>query len=137
MKNLMRVLGSAVLMCFVVVAAHAAMDNKSIKDRTMPVGKVCMQGEECGSASSAAASGPKEPADIYQTSCFGCHGTGALSAPKFGDAADWSARAEKGIEQLIANAVNGINAMPAMGTCASCSEEDIAQTVKYILDNSK
>lgn len=136
MKNLVRVIGLA---CFslVVLSASAGMDNKSIDARTMPVGKVCLEGDDCGSASAAAASGPMEPADIYQNSCFGCHGTGALNAPKLGDAADWGARAEKGMDALIANAINGINSMPAMGTCGSCSDDDIAKTVQYIVDNSK
>ncbi len=137
MNNLMKVLVSLVGCLAVVVAANAAMDSKSIENRIKPVGKVCVEGDECGSASAAADSGPKSPEDIYQASCFGCHGTGALNAPKFGDTAAWSARLDKGMEQLVSNAVVGINAMPPMGTCASCSEEDIAATVQYMVDNSK
>ena len=121
----------------VVFSANAAMDDQSIRDRTMPIGKVCLEGDECGSASAAADAGPKGPEDIYAASCQACHGTGALNAPKLGDAADWGARAEKGIDTVIANAINGINSMPPRGTCASCSDDDIAATVKYMIDNSK
>lgn len=137
MKKIATVIGSTLLACMVAFAAHAAMDKKSIKERIMPVGKVCIEGDDCGSAASPAASGPMAPEDIYQASCFGCHGTGALSAPKFGDAPAWAERSAKGVDTLIANAINGINAMPARGTCASCSDEDLAATVEYILSNSK
>lgn len=136
MKSLVRVMMLACL-SLMVLTASAGMDKKSIDARTMPVGKVCLEGEDCGSASAAAASGPMEPADIYQASCFGCHGTGALGAPKMGDAAAWTQRLEKGMDALVANAINGVNAMPPNGTCASCSDDDIAATVQYMLDNSK
>lgn len=137
MKNLKRVLISLVASLAVVLAASAAMDSKSIENRIKPVGNVCVEGDDCGSASAAAASGPKGPEDIYQASCAACHGSGALNAPKFGDAGAWSARLEKGMDQVVANAINGINAMPPMGTCASCSEDDIAATVQYMVDNSQ
>ncbi len=137
MNSLMRVLAVLAGSLLVVLAANAAMDNKSIADRIKPVGTVCVEGEECGAASAAADSGPKSPEDIYQASCFGCHGTGALNAPKFGDATAWSARLDKGVDQLVSNAINGINAMPPKGTCGSCSDDDIAATVQYMLDNSK
>ena len=120
-----------------VMTATAGMDDKSIAERLKPVGKICLEGDDCGSASAAAASGPRGPADIYQASCFACHGTGALGAPKVGDAGVWSERSSKGVDTLIANAINGINSMPARGTCASCSDDDIAETVRYMLDNSK
>lgn len=137
MKNLLTVLGSSLLAMTVVFAANAAMDDQSIRERTMPIGNVCLEGEECGAASAAADEGPKGPEDIYAASCQACHGTGALNAPKFGDAGAWSERSAKGVDALIANAINGINAMPPRGTCASCSDDDIAATVQYILDNSK
>jgi len=135
-KNLLRVIGS-VWLALTVLTATAGMDDKSIAERINPVGKVCLEGDECGSATAAAAAGPMGPADIYQASCFACHGTGALGAPKVGDAAAWTERSAKGVDMLIANAINGINSMPARGTCASCSDDDIAATVTYMLDNSK
>lgn len=137
MNKLFQVIASIVLVLG-VVSANAGMDAKSIAERTMPVGKVCVEGDDCGSAVAAAPAGPQSPEDIYNASCAACHGTGALGAPKFGDAGEWGARiADKGLDTLISNAIGGINAMPAMGTCASCSEDDIAATVQYMVDNSK
>ena len=137
MKNLLNVLSSAMLALVVVFSAHAAMDEDSIRERTMPVGKVCLEGDDCGSATAAVASGPREASDIYLTSCFGCHGTGALGAPKLGDAAAWADRAGKGFDTLVSNAIGGFNAMPPRGTCAACSDDEISETVQYMLDNSK
>lgn len=125
------------LALLVVFSANAAMDENSIRDRTMPVGKVCIEGDDCGSATAAVASGPREAGDIYKASCFGCHGTGALGAPKFGDAAAWADRATQGVDTLISKAITGFNAMPPRGTCAACSDDEIAETVQYMLDNSK
>lgn len=138
MNKTVKMIMSALLGMAVVFSVNAAMDDQSIAERLKPVGKVCVEGDDCGTASAAAASGPKEPADIYSTSCAACHGSGALGAPKMGDAAEWGQRlADKGMDTLTANAISGINSMPAKGTCASCSDEDIRDTIQYILDNSK
>ena len=137
MKNILKVLGSTMLVLAVVFSAQAAMDEDSIRERTMPVGKVCLEGDDCGSAAAAVASGPREASDIYQASCFGCHGTGALGAPKYGDASAWGERMKKGTDTLVSNAIAGFNAMPPRGTCAACSDDEIAATVQYMLDNSK
>ncbi len=128
---------SALFGLAIVFSVNAAMDEKSIAERLKPVGQVCVEGDDCGSASASAASGPKAPADIYQTSCMGCHASGVLGAPKMGDSAAWAARLEKGLDTLTANAISGINAMPPRGTCASCSDDDIKATIQYMIDNSK
>lgn len=117
----------------------ASAHEEAVADRIMPIGKVCVQGEECASAAvaaSAAASGPMSGDQVYQKSCFGCHGTGAAGAPKVGDAAAWSSRRDKGLDTLVQNAINGINAMPPRGTCSSCSDDEIQAAVEHMLDNS-
>ena len=137
MKKMVMTISAALAFAAAALTATAAMDDASIRERTMPVGSVCVEGDDCGSASAAVASGPRDPEELYNGVCAGCHTTGALGAPKLGDAADWGARMDKGLDQIIANAIGGINAMPAMGTCSSCSEDDIANAVKYMVDNSK
>lgn len=137
MKKLVTTISAALAFAAIAFTATAAMDDASIHERTMPVGSVCVEGEECGSASAAPASGPRDPEELYTGVCAACHSSGALGAPKLGDAADWSARLGKGMDQVIAHAVDGYNAMPAKGTCSTCSDEDIAKTVQYMVDNSK
>lgn len=121
------------------VLAESSLEDE-IRERIKPVGEVCISGEDCGDIAApvaAAAAGPRSGEDIYKTTCFGCHGTGAAGAPKLGDSAAWSARTSKGLDAVISNAINGINAMPPRGTCASCSDDDIAAAVNYMVDNSK
>jgi len=121
-------------------AVSASSVENDILERIKPVGEVCVAGEDCGDIAApvaAAPAGPRSGEDIYKTTCFGCHGTGAGGAPKIGDVAAWSARTGKGIDAVISNAINGINGMPPRGTCGSCSDDDIAAVVNYMVDNSK
>ena len=68
----------------------------------------------------------------YQMSCFACHGTGAAGAPILGDAEAWAPRMEKGMDAVMANVVNGVNAMPPKGLCFTCTDEDLAALVGYM-----
>ena len=81
----------------------------------------------------AAAVSDFDPAGVYQMNCFACHGTGAAGAPMLGDSEAWDARMEKGMEAVMANAINGVGAMPARGICMSCSDDDLQQVVEYML----
>lgn len=121
-----------------VALAEGSVEDE-IRERIKPVGEVCVAGEDCGdiAAPVAVASGPRSGEDIYNSTCFGCHGTGAAGAPKVGDVAEWSARTGKGLDVVISNAINGVGGMPPRGTCSSCSDDDIAATVKYMVNNSK
>lgn len=138
MKNwLVLVASLAVGMAFAASQTY----NDQVADRLKPAGNVCVQGETCETAAtavaSAAASGPKSGDEVYTTACAACHATGALNAPKFGDASAWSARIAKGNETLYANAINGINAMPAKGGNASLSDDEVKAAVDHILANSQ
>lgn len=75
----------------------------------------------------------------YMMSCFACHSTGAAGAPKVGpgNAEAWAPRMEKGMEAVVANAINGLNTMPPKGLCFTCTDEDIAALVTYMVDSSK
>jgi cytochrome c5 len=133
---------SLFLLVAVLIAGNALAisDAKkaAIAERLKPVGEVCVEGDsDCASAVASASSGPKEPADIYKTSCAGCHDTGAGGAPKVGDKAAWAARIAQGSDTLHKHAIEGLNAMPAMGLCMSCSEDEIKATVDLMVKKSK
>ena len=74
---------------------------------------------------------------VYSTFCFACHTTGVSGAPLLGDAAAWEPRLAKGMDVLMANTVNGINVMPAKGTCMACSDAELQAAVDYMLDASR
>ncbi len=75
----------------------------------------------------------------YTASCFACHSTGAAGAPKVvaGNDAEWAPRLEKGMDAMVANAINGLNTMPPKGLCFDCTDDDLRALVVYMVDTSK
>ncbi|MGB0662564.1 MAG: c-type cytochrome [Pontibacterium sp.] len=121
----------------VVASVNAATSEEKIIQRIQAVGSVCLEGDDsCGGAAAAAvASGPRSGEEVYKAACVACHGLGVAGAPKFGDA-EWNVRAAKGMDTLMANAINGINAMPARGTCMNCSDEEIQVAIEYMINSA-
>ena len=79
-----------------------------------------------------------DAASKYQSTCFGCHGTGQAHAPVVGDVIEWEIRLEKGIDILVQNTINGLNGMmPPRGLCVDCSDNELKIIVEYMLDESK
>jgi len=74
---------------------------------------------------------------VYNRVCKMCHNSGMMGAPKLGDRKAWSARVEQGESTLTEHAITGIRKMPPRGTCKSCSDEDIANAVAYMLSKVK
>ena len=74
---------------------------------------------------------------VYMQSCWACHNSGAAGAPKVGVAADWAPRIAKGMDTLLANAITGINSMPAKGLCFTCTDDDLKDLVQYMVDSSQ
>lgn len=68
----------------------------------------------------------------YQMSCFACHGTGAAGAPILGDADAWTERMAKGMDAVMVNVVDGVNAMPPKGLCMTCSDDNLQSLVDYM-----
>ena len=111
-----------------------ATTNDDIAKRLEPVGKVCIEGQECKGMEVAASvgGGGMSADDIIAKHCNACHGTGLLGAPKIGDTAAWKERADHqgGLDGILAKAITGINAMPPKGTCTSCSDEDLKRAIE-------
>ncbi len=130
-------LGSLLALAGIVVSTmiFAADRDNALIDRIRPAGSVCLAGDECGSAAPAVTSGPRSGQAVYESSCFACHGAGVLGAPRLAIADDWADRLDQGFETLVDHVVNGLGAMPAMGTCTNCSQEEIEASVQYMLDS--
>jgi cytochrome c5 len=71
---------------------------------------------------------------VYKAVCSSCHASGAAGAPKFGDAAAWSARLGKGYDALFTSALKGKGAMPARGGSnpADVSDYELGRAVVYL-----
>jgi cytochrome c5 len=130
---------SILVACVAMIGIFSVQAEDSAAVNTAPVGKECLQGQPCASAAAVSAGGgAKTGEQVFNTACMSCHSTGAAGAPKVGDAAAWAPRlAAKGKEGLHKSAVNGFNGMPAKGLCFTCSDEELAGAVDYILSKSK
>ncbi|UYG07697.1 c-type cytochrome [Halomonas sp. M4R1S46] len=120
--------------------AQEDVDRDAIAERLEPVGELCVQGEDCGTAMAAsggddsASSGGADGESIYNNVCMACHDTGAAGAPKRGDEAAWSERTGQGFETLLSHAINGFNAMPARGGNPDLSDEEVQAAVAYLVE---
>jgi len=74
---------------------------------------------------------------VFNKVCKMCHGTGMMGAPKLGDKKSWGPRVEQGEMKLTQHAIQGFNKMPPKGNCRTCSDEDIANAVAYMLSKLK
>lgn len=121
------------------VTYASGYDRNVIQERIAPVGKVRLQvaANENKIAQPAQASDDSGKS-IYDKYCDTCHKAGLANAPKFRNKADWKPLlTNKNIDDLVATAMKGINAMPAKGTCMDCSKEDIKKAIEYMLPGKK
>jgi S-disulfanyl-L-cysteine oxidoreductase SoxD len=72
----------------------------------------------------------------YEVSCSACHANAAIGAPVLGDKEAWAEVVKKGIDNVYANAINGINAMPPKGG-ADISDQELKDIVDYMINSSK
>ncbi|MGS2745239.1 c-type cytochrome [Halomonas sp. LS-001] len=120
-----------------VYAQDAARD--AVAERLAPVGQLCLQGQECGTASAPPASSDSGGGDIdgegiYNNVCMACHETGAAGAPIRGDEEAWATRTEQGFATLLDHSINGIGAMPARGGNPNLSDEEMEAATKYMVE---
>lgn len=107
-----------------------------VQENIKPVGQVNVGAVAAAAATTTESTGPRSGDQVYNASCMACHGTGVAGAPKVGDKAAWAERAAKGVDGLLTNAINGINAMPPKGTCAACSDDELKAAIEYMLKES-
>lgn len=73
---------------------------------------------------------------LYKSACLACHMAGVAGAPKIGDKAAWSERAEKGMDAMMEITLNGKGAMPPRGA-TQASDADLRAAVEYMLSQSR
>jgi len=78
---------------------------------------------------------------VYDAGCVACHGAGIAGAPRVGDSDAWADRIGTGLENMVANAINGFQGsqgmMPAKGGNPSLSDEEIEAAVEYMVAESQ
>lgn len=68
----------------------------------------------------------------FDSSCKICHGVAGSGAPLTGDAAAWQPRVAQGLDTLLDHTISGYKAMPPMGLCAHCSEDDFVVFIEHM-----
>lgn len=106
-----------------------------IEENIAPVGQVNV-GTVAAVASGGAETAARSGDAVYNAACLACHSTGVAGAPKVGDKATWGARAGQGIDTLLSNAINGINAMPPKGACGNCTDDELKAAIEYMLSQT-
>lgn len=93
-------------------------------------------------ASEVAYGGTTDGKEIYNHLCHSCHTAGVAGAPKLGDKSAWGPRIAQGTKTLIQHATNGYKGpdgyvMPAKGGNPALTDEQVANTVKWIVAQAK
>lgn len=76
---------------------------------------------------------------IFKEFCSTCHAIKPvvdIQAPRIGDKKIWHALHRLGIQTLLSMTINGKGAMPARGGCFECSDQQLQETIQYMLDES-
>lgn len=112
------------------------------EQRIAPVGSV-RSGEEGAAAlaeaqSAAAAAAPAVEVvvngpEVYGGLCKTCHDAGIAGAPIPGSEQMAAREAERGLDGLVQNAINGLNAMPPRGGNPALTDEQIQASVEFML----
>lgn len=118
-------------------AQDAARD--AIAERLEPVGQLCIQGQDCGTAAapagdSASSGGDIDAEGIYSNVCSACHESGAAGAPVRGNEEAWAERTTQGFATLLEHAINGIGAMPPKGGNPNLSDEEMEAATAYMVE---
>jgi len=103
-------------------AAAEAKVEESIK----PVAVVEVAAADAGPAAE------KTGEQVYNSVCMMCHAAGLMSAPKFGDKAQWAPRIAQGYDTLVTHAIHGVRSMPAKGGNPALTDGEVANAVAYM-----
>jgi|SRR5215217_290677 len=71
-------------------------------------------------------------AGLYETSCKACHAIADTGAPGVHDRKAWDVRWKQGEQVLLDRTIQGFNAMPAGGQCASCTPDDFKALIRFM-----
>jgi cytochrome c5 len=114
--------------------ALSPLEKQRVKERIKPIGQVRLAKQETATTPTVGSARSSAGKLTFEKYCSVCHQDGIAGAPKFRNAADWKPRLDKNtIDQLLAVANKGLNAMPVKGTCTECTDEDLKNAIQYML----
>ena len=114
--------------------SNSMVDN-AVLERIKPIGEVRIDTSKMVASTESNESTERSGEETYNSKCAGCHTSGAMGAPKYASLEDWSTRIDLGLEKLTLSAIAGKGGMPPRGACMDCTDNEIKDTVQYILDS--
>jgi len=114
-----------------VTACSETQADETGGDNLLPTAAIVKVAEQSSPKS-------KTVAALYDRSCRTCHSLENSGAPLTGHKGAWKARLdEKGMEELITSTKDGYNAMPPMGLCNDCSDDDFKALILFMAGDEK
>ena len=114
-----------------------SLSEEAIEERFNPMFGVHVKNLDNSSVKTESKTKKISPKKIYVKNCAMCHNSGLAGAPKRKDKAAWAPRIKQGIDTLLKHAITGINGMPARGNCLSCSDDELLETIKFMIKDVK
>ena len=140
-KQLLAVVVLAFIIPILLIAALASLatrgvapavdtaSQEAIAKRLKPVGQVVV-------AEGSDIPGQRAGKQIVDAVCVACHATGALNAPKIGDAAGWQNLIKQGQSHLTQSAIKGVRQMPPRGGDPTLTDAEVARAVAFMANQS-
>lgn len=126
-----------IIICFgsSLIFALSEQEVAEVSQRIAPVGQVNIQQKAIAKKNVTLTQADFSVGQkIYEKYCIVCHQGGLAGAPKFRDLNDWALRTKnRSSSDLTESAINGLNAMPAKGTCNDCRDEELKAAIEYML----
>ena len=114
------------LPCLLLVMAACARSGSTDAAPTVTV---------AAAGNPSATTAPALPPDlqaVYDRSCKTCHSIPATGAPQSGDRTAWAPRAAQGADVLLDHTINGYKAMPPLGACMDCNEDQFRALIAHM-----
>jgi cytochrome c5 len=115
----------------VTLAAERIAPIAAVRTGDMDAPQVAAADPEPAPASSGPFDGSLDGKLIYDNVCSACHTAGVAGAPVPGGT--MNERAEKGLDALVASAIDGINVMPPRGGRSDLTDEQVRVSVEYMM----
>ncbi|MCX6077569.1 MAG: c-type cytochrome [Campylobacterales bacterium] len=74
---------------------------------------------------------------MYNDSCKLCHGSDKMGAPVVGDVEAWNKVTQKGFDNVVHNAIDGVGGMPPKGGYENFTNSEVQMIVEFMIDSSK
>jgi len=130
--------GAALVLVFNLISTINNNATVGSEDNTMRLAMVEENIEPIGTVvavDKTVAPQARTGAEVYDAVCASCHASGVLGSPKLEKEA-WSERVAKGLENLLQNAINGINQMPARGGDPTITDQELQDAIIYMTDQA-